>query len=95
MLYQNLGYELTDNGETRKALAIHYKGLEIAKKVNDEEMIAAMITNIGVVHSALGEYDKALEYDLKALRLKEIRKDLKGIATVSYTHLTLPTNREV
>ena len=40
-----------------------------------------------------GDFNYADEF--KSLDLKAVKKDIEAVMTVSYTHLTLPTNREV
>ena len=56
---------------------------------------------VGHVHAEIVLYDprNAIDRVLEALRRRglvdQVRLTAKGLFTVSYTHLTLPTNREV
>ena len=47
---------------------------------------------IGQAHTGTG---KTAAYSLPMLQLISPKQGIQGIITVSYTHLTLPTNREV
>ena len=74
----------------RLSLQHYFKAMEIWEnlaallKAEDEHTIKNLksktLGNIGIVHWQQGDYPKALEYDFKALKLKEELADKKGIA---------------
>ncbi len=54
----------------------------------DEEMIAAICNNLGTIVDRLGEWDKAIEYYEKSLKIKEKLGDFQGMAQ-TYNNLGL------
>ena len=74
---------------------IKYRNFEIAynfTKIGAEDKHPSAINNFGIMH----EEGYAVEKDLKkAFDLYLEASKLPGVPSVSYTHLTLPTNREV
>ncbi|MFO0478718.1 MAG: tetratricopeptide repeat protein [Bacteroidota bacterium] len=61
-------YQMNDISKSLKA---QYKALDIATEINDELSQAKALTNIGVCYSFIGNYSKALEASLKALKIKK------------------------
>ena len=51
--------------------------------------------NLTIKHISKYKFSKNLSYGVQRLRLKPQNNKIQNINTVSYTHLTLPTNREV
>ncbi len=80
ILYQDLGYDKSDKGETSKAKEYQLKGLEVAMKNEDTYMTIAICNNLGNIYNISGDLTKALDYDLKALRLSENLGDQKQLA---------------
>ena len=74
-------------GEYAKAEEYLHKALTIKTEIGDRDGEATCYGNLGELFQSVGEYAKAEEYLHKALTI--------NTDTVSYTHLTLPTNREV
>lgn len=70
-IQQGSGSILT--GNTEKALSYYEAALQIAKKLKNNRKIANALGAISSVHIALGNYPKALEFQLKSLQLKESR----------------------
>ena len=87
----DVGIIYYQRGNLPEALNAYEKSLVIREKLNDPALIASSMNKIALVYHDMGDYAKSLEKQLKIL---EIYKTL-GIQPVSYTHLTLPTNREV
>jgi Nif-specific regulatory protein len=60
----NLGLQLTQQGKLKEAQELFEKSLNIAEKTNNKSIYQVAITNIAIIDSVLGKYDKALtEYD--------------------------------
>ncbi|MDO5988663.1 tetratricopeptide repeat protein [Flavivirga amylovorans] len=69
--YLRLGYLHNYKSEHSNALFYYEKALEVAKHMEYELGIGKSYQNIGVTHVKMGNYDKALDYDLKALSIYE------------------------
>ncbi|MDO5981095.1 tetratricopeptide repeat protein [Flavivirga spongiicola] len=73
--YLRLGYFHNDKSEHVKALFYYKKALEVSEALNYELGIGKCYQNIAVTHVKMGNYDKALDYDLKALKIYEKNND--------------------
>ncbi|NMH88641.1 tetratricopeptide repeat protein [Flavivirga algicola] len=69
--YMRLGYLYNDKSEHIKALFYYKKALEVSEELDYELGIGKCYQNIGVTHVKMGNYDQALDYDLKALKIYE------------------------
>ena len=69
--YLKLGYFYNDKSEHVKALFYYKKALEVAEALKYELGIGKCYQNIGVTYVKMGNFDKALDYDLKALKIYE------------------------
>lgn len=67
--------------DTKKALQLANRALEIADSINDRESIARAYNVLGIVHSKIPDYVKALDYYKISLELYEDLQDKTGIAT--------------
>ena len=84
----NLGNVCALSGDLDRAEACYREVLAIQRTERNQQAIAHTLVNLGNLHIGAGHPDKARPYYLEAL-------DLLRTLPVSYTHLTLPTNREV
>lgn len=75
-----------------KAILVRVKGkfidakkmsIEVLQKTKEEAVIASAYNNIGACDRSLGLYDESIKYYLKALKIYDLRKDLKRQATVN------------
>ena len=87
LLKMMLGKESTDSGNVKKEKNITIGYLE-------QEIIAG--SGKSILEEVLSSIPEAIETEEKINSLsKKIKNDPNNIIPVSYTHLTLPTNREV
>lgn len=77
--YRNIGINESVNSNYKAALAWYFKGLELrpSKKTKSD-----LLRSIGLVYTFMTEYDKALDYDMRALQLSETIGDRRGQAAV-------------
>ena len=81
--------------------ALQHYDLAIAKRMNSEDLYffrAESNYELGRLNAALIDLDKCLEYRKDHQKYLLFRASIQyemGAIAVSYTHLTLPTNREV
>ncbi|MCG6188679.1 tetratricopeptide repeat-containing sensor histidine kinase [Maribellus maritimus] len=68
-------------GNYAKALDLHYKALEVMKKLNDKQGMSFVYNNIAVAYVEMNDYDKSLSLYRKALALKTELNDSSGIAS--------------
>ncbi|MBC7864780.1 MAG: tetratricopeptide repeat protein [Bacteroidia bacterium] len=73
-----LAWELKANNPDT-AIVLSTCALYLAQKLNWKRGIAASFSNLGVFYKSKGDYQKALDFYLKSLRIMEERKDKKGI----------------
>jgi tetratricopeptide (TPR) repeat protein len=92
--YNNIGIVSWSKGNYDKALEFYFKALKIfeeileqAKRSENHESIregqkgmAGSYNNIGLIHDDKGDYDKALEFYFKSLRLTEELNNKYGMA---------------
>ena len=76
--YYNLGYFYNSFNESLKAIDNYNKAVALAIELNDEQSLAITYNNLGLVYFYLGQYEKANEYNLLSLALKEKLADLSG-----------------
>ena len=78
-IYNNLflEYEFTDTSKAKKYVQL---ALELSKKNNYKEGLAASYTNLGSFNEAQCNYKKVIEYYKKSLKLYEELGDKKGIS---------------
>ncbi|MBL7932869.1 MAG: tetratricopeptide repeat protein [Bacteroidia bacterium] len=69
--YNNDGYLANNRGETKKALDLYYKSMDMEEKIGNTQGIAISLNNIGSAHQNLGEIDKALDCYKKSMALSE------------------------
>ncbi|WP_372369141.1 tetratricopeptide repeat protein [Candidatus Uabimicrobium sp. HlEnr_7] len=77
-LHSNLGTAYAQVGSNLKALKNLFLALEIAKKNNSHDL-AMILSNIAMVHGAMGKHKEALDYHNQALEIsrQQGRKDLE------------------
>lgn len=81
-----------DNGSVFK---YSYKALEIYKEINDTtcQNFMSNLNNIATVYDAYGEYNKSLEFYLRALKISEITKINNFIISININIASLYTNK--
>lgn len=70
-----------------EALADYNNAFAMAKKINYVNAIAVAIANLGEVNMWLGNYNKALEYQLETVRLQERDGNVANL-TENYEHVS-------
>jgi two-component sensor histidine kinase len=86
-LTNSRGNALKRLGRYEEALVDYNTSLSIAKKINLSYGIAAGIANLGEVNLLMGNYEKALEYQLETVRLQESSRDLANLRE-NYVHVS-------
>lgn len=79
-----------DNGETKKALQIFNRNIEIFKEVKDWGAFTWLLIDIGNIYNSDGYFERAQEYYYKAIEVSEIHfKDQiqEGVLAVCYQNL--------
>jgi len=76
----NEGTELYNRSDFRGAAEKWEKGLEIARKINPEN-ISVFIGNLGVVYANLGDYQKALSCHEESLKIAKKNGNKEGISS--------------
>jgi tetratricopeptide (TPR) repeat protein len=74
----SLGLAYANLGEYRKAIELHEKALEIARRIGDVLSEGNNLGNMGVAYRHLGEYRKAIELHEKALEIARRIGDVRG-----------------
>jgi DNA-binding NtrC family response regulator/tetratricopeptide (TPR) repeat protein len=62
-------------GDRDRAVRLFEQSLAAAQKLNDDQAVARVYNNLGILNRERGDMAKALEYHFKALELNERRKD--------------------
>ena len=76
--YIKQGQQRYNVSDFRGALEAWEKGLDLAKRMNNQQAIGAFLTNIGMVYRILGDYTKALSHHKQSLKImKEIGDKLR------------------
>ena len=81
-------------GDAAGAVADCEKALELARASLPTHDQTRLRQGLALQYGAIGDPKRALAVLLEAVRTTDV-KGAKGFLSVSYTHLTLPTNREV
>jgi tetratricopeptide (TPR) repeat protein len=68
-------------GDFNGALEHYQKCLSIYEEIEDQNGIAKILNNIGVMHSSLGNFVEAMDYHQRSLAIKEQINDKKGMAS--------------
>ncbi len=79
-LYGKMGNTFLYQGKIDSARLNYTKALDIYKQVGDKKGASKMTHNIGVTYWMESNYPKTLEYNIKALTLREEIKDSAGIS---------------
>ena len=74
-------------GKYKEALEDYEKCLEYAKAANYQNAINTVTANLGEVNMLLGNYNKALSYQLETVRLQELNNDSSNLVE-NYHHLS-------
>lgn len=77
---------LADNyylkGNYKKAIDVYEKGVQFGEKLNNNELLLRYYGNLGWLYWDSGNHRKALEFQLKSLRVAKVRKDSANIAVL-------------
>lgn len=84
--YQKAYNAVADKGYDTMVETLTYEVLPIAQKINNTELEAYYITQLGLVFMSVGQFEKAIEYHKKAELL------LKSVEKTSSVHLVLYHN---
>ena len=69
------------NSNPQKALESAKLQIRLAEKLKLKDAIGEGYTNLGFLYNNLGQYEKSISHHLKALSIKEEKKDSAGIVT--------------
>lgn len=69
-------------GNTKKAEELFLKGLEQAKQLNDIELEAKVYNQLAIINGFLGNYDKRLDFNLKAIKIFESLGNKPKVGTI-------------
>lgn len=78
--YKTLGNTQYMQGALKEAITYYEQGLQEYVSINNIDGVASCENNIGLVYNDMGDYEKAMKFHLKTLKLREEIKDEKGIA---------------
>ncbi len=86
----NLGMFNWNNGEFNKAIKYFYEALEFSLDNNpdNESGRSIYLNNIGLIYQELSQYEKAIEYHNKSLKIRQKYDMIKDIAR-SYNNLAV------
>lgn len=70
----------SEEGLHEKALGIYDQCVDWLKESGDTNRIPIVLMNIGSEYEIMGDFDKAIEYKLRGLKMKEAMKDSSNIA---------------
>ena len=87
----NVKYD--DKGKTNTTLPEHFRQHAIREK-NNYELIESFYHNIEQYETMATEGESEISLNIRQFSLS-MRDMMFNLTAVSYTHLTLPTNREV
>ena len=90
----DLAIKALKRGDFRAARDYFELEFKQAKKNKEMDREYKACMNLGSAYHFLGQFRKAIEFFERALGIAEKtgNKDSEGTASVSYTHLTLPTS---
>jgi len=80
--YTNLAIALTKFENFHLAIDYYNKAMTYAKKLADEKMQAAILTNQSRLYRMKGDYELALQHSLEALQLAEKYNETRNIITI-------------
>lgn len=75
-----LGHVVRRQAMPDSAMALYQEGLQLAQAIGDTTAIGAMWLNVGTAYENKGDYPKALDAQLTALRWKELEQDERNTA---------------
>jgi tetratricopeptide (TPR) repeat protein len=75
-----LATEYSEAGRTDSALILFHEALESAVHINDSTRMEAILLNLGDEHKDAGHFETAVDYILKAIRIKEQRGAVHNLA---------------
>ena len=81
--YNNLGNSLNNKSNYPSALTNYFTSLRIAEEYNYKVEISKELGNISLVYQAQKKYDKAIEYEIKALQFVDSTNKLGLAASLS------------
>ncbi|MFM8913476.1 MAG: tetratricopeptide repeat protein, partial [Flammeovirgaceae bacterium] len=84
--YTNATFVYNMQGKYDTSLQLNLKSVELARKANNLERLAACLGNVGSSYQYLENYEKAIEYTLLAVELAEKQNDTRKLS-VAYGNL--------
>jgi len=85
-VYIDLGYCWLEETNSTEALGQFIKAAAIYEDIKDADGLGKALVNIGNIESILGQYEKALDYTTRALRISE---ENNSDANIAYCHRLL------
>lgn len=77
------------NGRYKGAIELYLKALELEPRVENKELAADVLSNIGMVYWKLGDYDAAWEYHTRALEIRKSHGKSKKLLAHTLLNLGL------
>jgi tetratricopeptide (TPR) repeat protein len=74
-IYNYLASVYSQTGEREKSIIYYEKSYKYFEKLGIAKKMAAVLLNIGSEYVIMGDLKKAIEYEIKAIKLKEVSKD--------------------
>lgn len=87
IIYSAMGIALDESGRTKAAIDYHFKALHLSELQNDTLSIADSFNNIGILFVSQNDYNQAISYYLKALKLFEGEKANQPSMATYYSNL--------
>ena len=88
--YLNIATLLRAEGKYQDALSLYHKTEKIYQELLDEkdERYSAFYNNVSLLYQELGDYQKAIEYEMKALNIVQSLDDCEIETAITYTNLS-------
>jgi tetratricopeptide (TPR) repeat protein len=76
----NEGFALQNQGMHASALTNYIKAIRISQEINDKDIEGDCYNELGNIYTYLKDFKYSLDYHLKALQIRTLLKDEKGIS---------------
>jgi signal transduction histidine kinase/Tfp pilus assembly protein PilF len=86
MAFTSSGISYAQQGAWVRALNYFLKSVQLKEELDDQQGMAALLSNIGIIHGKLNDEDRALRYHLLAAKSFQENSDRQGLA-YSYNNI--------
>ena len=77
------GEALRFNGEMQKSILNHEVSLSIFEKLDDQNAVASLLSNLGITYHQLSDYSKSYDYYDKALNIFLEKNNMNGVLKIN------------